>query len=454
VRLARRCGYNAQAHSFTSQMFAKRTNWNLTPNRLSQALELHRAAGKPLLDLTTSNPTECGFSYDEQAILDALRNAESLKYAPVARGLKSARLAVSEYYAGHRATLDADDIFLTTSTSEAYSYLFRLLCDPGDEVLVPSPSYPLFDFLADIQDVKLVRYPLFYDHGWHIDFHSLEQALTPRSRAMIVVHPNNPTGHFTKPSEISKINALCGKHRLAIIADEVFLDFSLQPSPPQTFASNRDALTFTLSGLSKISGLPQMKVGWIATAGPLQQKREALARLELIADTYLSLNGPVQHALPVLLAQRHSFQQQLLTRVRQNLAELDRQLAQQAAHSSRGSAELGPELASETTHSSEHSTEIIRRAGSPLADSFHHPAEPDRPYTELRNCSRLLIEAGWYAILRVSTTRSDEDLAIDLLTRQDVYVHPGHFFDFSSSPHLVLSLIGHSADIGRVLRVR
>jgi len=422
-------------------MFAKRTNWNLAPNRLSQALELQRAAGKPLLDLTASNPTECGFSYDKQAILDTLRNAESLKYEPIARGLQSARLAVSEYYAGHRATLDPDDIFLTTSTSEAYSYVFRLLCDPGDEVLVPSPSYPLFDFLADLQDVRLVRYPLFYDHGWHIDLHSLEQALSARTRAMIVVHPNNPTGQFTKPSEISKINALCLKHHLALIADEVFLDFSLQPSPPQTFASNRDALTFTLSGLSKISGLPQMKVAWIATAGPLEQKREALARLELIADTYLSLNGPVQHALPVLLAQRHLFQKQLLTRVRQNLAKLDRQLAQQAAHSSPWSAALGPGSASETTQSSDHSTEIIRRVAPRLADSFHHPTEPDRQSTDLRNSHRLLIEAGWYAVLRVPAARSDQDLAIDLLNCQNVYVHPGHFFDFPAEGYLVLSLI-------------
>ncbi len=368
-------------------MFAKRTNWNLTPNRLSQALEAHRASGKPLLDLTVSNPTECGITYDEKAILDALHSAESLKYDPIARGLKFARLSVTEYYAGYSATLNFDDLFLTTSTSEAYSYVFRLLCDPADEVLVPSPSYPLFDFFADIQDVKLVRYPLFYDHGWQIDLHALEASITPRARAIIVVHPNNPTGHFTKESEIAELNALCAKHHLAIIADEVFLDFSLQPKPSQTFASNQDALTFTLSGLSKISGLPQMKVAWIAITGPEPQKRESLARLEVIADTYLSVNAPIQHAIPTLLAQRFDFQKQLLARVHRNLAELDRQLAWQSS------------------------------------------------------CSRLALEAGWYAILRVPAIRSDEDLAFDLLTRHNVYVHPGHFFDFPSSAHVVLSLI-------------
>ena len=174
-------------------MFAKRTNWNLAPNRLSEALAAHRAAGKPLLDLTVSNPTECGFEYDSAAVLDALRNPTALAYEPNPKGLESARRAVAGYYADHGENVSAEDIFLTTSTSEAYSYIFRTLCDPGDELLIPSPSYPLFDFLADIQDVSLVRYPLLYDHGWQIDFHALEQAITSRTRGVIVVNPNNPT---------------------------------------------------------------------------------------------------------------------------------------------------------------------------------------------------------------------------------------------------------------------
>ncbi|HYL86377.1 MAG TPA: pyridoxal phosphate-dependent aminotransferase [Candidatus Angelobacter sp.] len=368
-------------------MFAQRTNWNLAANRLSQALERHRAAGKPLLDLTVSNPTECGFTYDEAAILDALRNPQALRYEPVARGLAPARQAVAEYYAGHGATIGVDDIFLTTSTSEAYSYAFRLLCNPGDEVLIPAPSYPLFEFLADVQDVKLVRYPLLYDHGWQIDFHALEQAITGRTRAVTVVHPNNPTGHFTKPGEMQRLRALCASRELAVIADEVFLDFSLGTERPASFAGSSETLTFTLSGLSKICGLPQMKAAWLAVSGPQQAKGATEERLEVIADTYLSMNAPVQLAMPAFLAQRAAFQEQLMTRVRRSLAELDRQLGQQKA------------------------------------------------------CSRRQLEGGWYAVLRVPATLSDEELALTLLGDRGVYVHPGHFYDFPGDGFLVVSLI-------------
>src|SRR5260370_31625160 len=208
-------------------MFAKRTNWNMTPMRLSEALAAHRAAGKPLIDLTVSNPTECGFEYDSPAILRALSNPAALSYEPNPRGLESARRAVAGYYADRQENVSVDDIFLTTSTSEAYTYVFRTLCDPGNELLIASPSYPLFDFLADIQDVSLLRYPLLYDHGWQIDFHTLEQAITPRTRGIIVVHPNNPTGHFAKQSEIAKLNSICSTREVAIIASDVVLDFAL-----------------------------------------------------------------------------------------------------------------------------------------------------------------------------------------------------------------------------------
>ncbi len=368
-------------------MFAKRTNWNLAPNRLSEALAAYRAAGKPLLDLTVSNPTECGFEYDRPAILNALSNPAALSYEPNPRGLESARRAVAAYYGDRSEDVSAEDIFLTTSTSEAYSYVFRMLCDPGDELLIPSPSYPLFDFLADIQDVRLVRYPLLYDHGWQIDFHALEQGITPRTRGVIVVHPNNPTGHFAKRAEIAKLNAICSARGMAIIADEVFLDFPLEENRRASFAANRDAPTFTLSGLSKISGLPQMKAAWLAVSGPQQWKNEAVARLEVIADTYLSVNAPVQLATPKFLEKRHTFQEQVISRVRRNLAELDRQLAAQRAS------------------------------------------------------SRLTVEGGWCAVLRVPAVRSDEDLAIELLTTRGVSVHPGHFYEFPSDGYLVLSLI-------------
>src|SRR5712692_6794264 len=378
-------------------MFAKRTNWNLTPNRLSAALAAHREAGKPLLDLTVSNPTECGFEYDGSAILSALSNAAALSYEPNPRGLESARRAVADYYADRKENVSVEDIFLTTSTSEAYSYVFRTLCDPGDEVLIPSPSYPLFDFLADIQDVRLVRYPLLYDHGWQIDFHALEQAITPRTRGVIVVHPNNPTGHFAKRAEIAKLNSICSAREMAIIADEVFLDFALEENRPASFAGNRGALTFTLSGLSKISGLPQMKAAWLIAGGPQQWKSDVLARLEVIADTYLSVNAPVQLAIRKFLEQRHGFQKQVMSRVRRNLAELDRQLAAQKA------------------------------------------------------VSLLKVEGGWCAVLKVLATRSDEDLAIELLTGHCVSVHPGHFYEFPSDGYLVLSLIAPSANFSQGL---
>lgn len=368
-------------------MFAERTKWNLEPNRLSEALARHRAAGKPLVDLTVSNPTECGFVYDERAILAALQNSAALKYKPEPQGLVSARQAVREYYAERGVNVDVDDIFLTTSTSEAYSYAFRLLCNPGDEILIPAPSYPLFDFLADIQDVKPVRYPLVYDHGWQIDFHALEQAITPRTRAIVVVHPNNPTGHFTERAEVEKLNALCGELGSALIADEVFLDFCLGAERPSSIAGNPEALTFTLSGISKICGLPQMKGAWLVISGPQESKNEARVRLDLIADTFLSMNAPVQLALPTFLSQARAFQKQLMERVRRNLAELDRQLAWQKVS------------------------------------------------------SRLDIAGGWYATLRVPATRADEDLAIALLESRGVYVHPGHFYDFSHDGYLIVSLI-------------
>jgi len=376
-------------------MFADRTNWNLAANRLSEALVRHRAGGKPLADLTASNPTACGFDYDREKILRALANPSALAYEPNPRGLEIARRAVAEYYASRgrsvsgmaQCEIPVEDIFLTASTSEAYSFVFRALCNPGDELLVPAPSYPLFDFLADIEDVKLARYPLVYDYGWQIDFRALEQSITPRTRAVIVVHPNNPTGHFTKLEELARLNEICAARGMALIADEVFLDFAFGEKQPASFAANAGALTFTLSGLSKVSGLPQMKIAWLIASGPEAAKAQALARIEVIADTFLSINAPTQWATPIFLDERHGFQKQLMARARKNLAELDRQLAAQ------------------------------------------------------KSCGRLEVEGGWYAVLRAPATRSDEELAIELLDKKDVYVHPGHFFDFPADGHLIVSLI-------------
>jgi alanine-synthesizing transaminase len=380
-------------------MFSERTNWRLERNRYSEAVEQVRASGARILDLTASNPTRVGLRYDAESIGDALRSERALDYDPHAKGLASAREAVAGYYSGlapgqgdgpgniPRERMDPERIVLTTSTSEGYSFVFRLLCNAGDEVLVPKPSYPLFEFLADLQDVKLAPYPLIYDHGWQMDVPSMEKAVTSRTRAVVIVHPNNPTGSYVKAGELEPLNAFCRKHELALIVDEVFLDYELDQASHASFVANDAVLTFTLSGLSKICALPQMKVAWIATTGPDEKVEAAMARLEVIADTYLSMNAPVQWALPALLAQRYDIQKQLLGRVRKNLAELDRQLAGQTA------------------------------------------------------CRRLEVEGGWYAVLRVPVTKSDEALAVELVKDKSVLVHPGHFYDFPRDGYLVLSLI-------------
>jgi len=367
-------------------MFASRTGWPLAPNRFSVALERHRASGREALDLTESNPTRCGFAYDP-SLLAALGDARGFAYDPHPKGLCVAREAVCGYYRQHGAEVDPGQVILTASTSEGYSFLFRLLCDPGDEVLVPAPSYPLFEFLAAIQDVKLVSYPLLYDHGWQIDLHSLAEKITPGTRAILVVHPNNPTGSFVKPAEMDALDSLCRERQVALVADEVFLDFAHNGAIRPSLAGLRRALTFTLSGISKICALPQMKLAWIAAGGAPELGRDALARLEVIADTYLSVSTPVQLALPEFLAQRDEIQRQVKERVAANLAELDRQLA------------------------------------------------PDG------SVQRLDVEGGWYATLRVPATRPDEDLVIELLEQHSVIVHPGHFYDFLGEGYLVVSVI-------------
>jgi alanine-synthesizing transaminase len=380
-------------------MFSDRTNWKLTRNRLTEALEEARANGARVLDLTISNPTRAGLHYDESEILQSLASPRSMDYDPQPKGLPAARAAVASYYqTQHGIHIDPEHLTLTTSTSEGYSFVLRLLCNPGDELLVPKPSYPLFEFLADLQDVKLLPYPLLYDHGWQMDFPSLDNAVTKRTRGVVVVHPNNPTGSYVHRNEQKSLNRFCHDHELALIADEVFLDYAHDGAPQKTFAANREVLTFTLSGVSKISALPQMKVAWIATSGPAAEVEAAQARLEIIADTYLSMNAPIQWAAPVLLEQRRNIQQQLLDRVLANRAELDRQL------------------------------------GAP------------------KICQRLSVEAGWYAVLRIPVTQTDEELAVDLLRRKSVLVHPGHFYDFPSDGYLVLSLIAQRDEFAEALQ--
>ncbi|HEY1679048.1 MAG TPA: pyridoxal phosphate-dependent aminotransferase [Candidatus Sulfotelmatobacter sp.] len=389
----------------------------MSQNLFTQAVEAARARGRKLFDLTISNPTRVGLQYNSSAIIEAFSSARILDYDPQAKGLLQARQTVAAYYREQGTpSTDPENIVLTTSTSEGYSFVFRLLCNPGDEILVPKPSYPLFEFLADLQDVKLVPYPLIYDHGWQIDLHSLESAASARTRGIVLVHPNNPTGSYVKAHEVQILNSICERRNLALIVDEVFLDYKLdaaetsasrspveqrstaqgglsaRPDAYGTFAQNQGVLTFTLSGLSKISALPQMKAAWIVTAGPHAPVAAAMERLDVIADTYLSMNAPVQWALPTLLEGKTRVQEQLLRRVETNLRELDRQLSSQ------------------------------------------------------KTCERFIVEGGWYAVLRVPVICSDEELAVALVREHSVLVHPGHFYDFPNDGYLILSLIGNPTE--------
>ncbi|MBI3005372.1 MAG: pyridoxal phosphate-dependent aminotransferase, partial [Ignavibacteriales bacterium] len=266
-------------------MFSSRTNWNFLPNRLTQLLEQKHKRNDPIVDLTESNPTKCGFRYDSSGLLATIADERSLRYDPDPKGLLAAREAVCEFYLRKNFRLDPEHVILTASTSEAYSFLLRLLCNPGDSVLVPQPSYPLFDDLCQLNDVEMTPYRLSYDGEWHIDAASLGTAV---SKALILVHPNNPTGSFVKLEEEKLIVDVAQKKNLAIIADEVFSEygFGANHHRVETFAYTDVVLTFTLGGISKLLGLPQMKLAWIVVSGPDQLRTEALKRLEFISDTY------------------------------------------------------------------------------------------------------------------------------------------------------------------------
>jgi aspartate/methionine/tyrosine aminotransferase len=349
----------------------------------------------PIADLTASNPTRCGFDYPA-ALLDALADRRALDYDPQPKGLLVAREAVCRYYAEHGAAVDPDQIVLTTSTSEAYSFLFRLLCDPGSEILIPEPSYPLFEFLAQLDDVRLKPAALIYESGWQLDIEGLRQAIGPQTRAVVIVHPNNPTGHYTKPEEAEALGRLCREHGLALIVDEVFLDYAMG-GKPRSFARGLEGVqVFVVSGLSKICGLPQMKAAWIVVSG--QERKRALERLEIVADTFLSMNAPVQWAMRSWIESRAAIQEQISRRTEANLATLDRGLA------------------------------------------------------ALPAVQRLKAEGGWYAVVRIPALQPDEQTALELLG-QGVWVHPGYFFGMPESGWLVVSLLGGELEFSNGLGI-
>ncbi len=368
--------------------FSQRTNWNTEESDLARAHRERLASGLPIADLTASNPTRCGFDYPP-SLLAALANPHARDYDPQPKGLIAAREAVCAYYASHETALTPEQIVLTTSTSEAYSFLFRLLCDPGDEVLIPQPSYPLFDFLAALDDVGLRAAPLVYENGWQIDAESIRRAIGPRTCAIVLVHPNNPTGHFTKPWEADALAALCRDCGLSLIVDEVFLDYSFGHTARSFAAGLEGVPVYVVSGLSKIAALPQMKAAWIVSTGP--RRDDALERLEVIADTFLSMNAPVQWALPSWLEGRAAIQDQIRSRVAGNLAALDQ-----------GVAAVG-------------------------------------------SAQRLALEGGWYAVLRIPAIQPDEQTVLDLLHR-GVWLHPGYFFGMPESGWLVVSLLASRSE--------
>ncbi len=375
---------------FAPRMFSSRLKWKLEPNRLALLIAEKKRKGSTILDLTESNPTRAGFNYPDRDVLDALAQPPAMRYEPAPRGLPIAREAVASYYRERGFEVDPGHIHLTASTSEAYAFLFKLLTDPGQSVLVPRPSYPLFEFLAALEGVELKPYALNYIHqsGWKIDFDSVENAVTANTRAVIVVNPNNPTGSFIKRDEIERMNEICSRNDLALIADEVFSDYAFcdDSSRVTSLVSNDSALTFVMSGISKVLALPQMKLGWIVTNGPKKLRVDAIEWLDLIADTFLSVGAPIQHAAPILLELRSGLQRQVRIRVQDNLGLLMKT----------------------------------------VEDS------PFRP---------LSVEGGWYATLEVPRNFSEEEWVSMLLEKDDVLVHPGYFFDFPSEAYLVLSLL-------------
>lgn len=382
-------------------MFSRRTCWDLRPNRLAERLAAKRATGARLLDLTESNPTRARIPCPDD-VLSGLVHPDGRRYDPAPLGLPAARAAVAADFARRGFPVAPERIVLSASTSEAYAFLFKLLCEPGDEVLVPRPGYPLFEFLAGLESVEARAYRFAHDgDGWHLDLASLRDAASPKARAVVAVNPGNPSGAFLKRDERTALVELCAERSLALVSDEVFADYSFWDDPLRaaSLAEDGPVLAFTLGGLSKSCALPQLKLAWTAVTGPDALRDEALARLEIVADTYLSVSTPVQVAAPALLARREELQAPVRERLRTNLVALRQRISRSS------------------------------------------PA------------TLLAPEGGWYAVLRVPATLSEEERALRLL-QKDVVVHPGYFFDLDGGAFLVLSLLTPPDDfregVGRV----
>jgi alanine-synthesizing transaminase len=368
-------------------MFSSRFHWDVRPNRLAQLMEIKRREGARILDLTESNPTRAGLRYSG-AIVRAFDDSRMLQYEPDPAGMKTARAAVADYYSARGISVSPEHILLTASTSEGYAYLFKLLANPGDHVLVPRPSYPLFEYLANMESVEARQYPLVYHGGWSIDLEQLEASVTERTRAIVLVNPNNPTGSYVKRGELQTLVRLASARRIPLIADEVFADYALTEDAERvrSLVEVEGCLAFSMSGLSKVAGLPQMKLGWIVAAGPAQLRDDALRKLEWIADTYLSVGTPVQCAAAHLMAAGEEVARQIRERTAANLAWSREALTGSAA-------------------------------------------------------GILSVEGGWYATIQLPRIRSEEEWALALLARHDVLAQPGFFHDFETEAFLVVSLL-------------
>jgi alanine-synthesizing transaminase len=368
--------------------YSERLSWSFSSNAFSRLVEEKRKAGDALLDLTVSNPTQAFDDYPHAAISRAYANIRDFSYRPDPFGQQESRLAVAQYYERRNLSISPAQILLTASTSEAYSLLFKLFCNSGDEILAPLPSYPLFEYLAALESARIVPYRLVYDGSWYVDFASLREQISPRTRALVVVNPNNPTGSFLKKAEAEELLDVARRYRVPIISDEVFMDYAFGAGAERvtTLSSDDSVLTFCLNGLSKAAGMPQMKLAWIALNGPERDREEAFRRLELILDTYLSVGTPVQRALPELFEIGEGIQKEIRLRIAENTKALKVLLE-------------------------------------------HSPA-----------CC-LHCEGGWSAILQVPRRLSEEEWITRLLEEQNVVVQPGYFFDMASEAYIVVSLI-------------
>lgn len=374
--------------------FTSRFNFSLTPNRWTRALRAVREEGRELLDLAISNPTAAGFAWDENLLARALAGTGISAYRPGPRGNPAARRAVADFYAKtHNADVFPEQIHMTASTSEAYAWILKLLCDPGDNVVMPTPSYPLISFLCCMENTDTREYSLRYDSGrWALDFDSLVRATNERTRAIFCVNPNNPTGSVFSPEERERLMAFAEERGLPLVVDEVFLEYMEHPA--RSLASAGTGLVFVLGGLSKTAALPQIKSGWIVTCGNSKMRDEALSRLDFIADTFLSVSTPAQLAVPVLLRDAPNVREAVSRRLSAN----ERQLREWCARS------------------------------------------PDSEF--------LNREGGWYGIVRLPRGIEEESLATDLLRREGIIVHPGYFYDLEAvpAPHLVFSLLSREED--------